>query len=176
MIVLTAIIGILFIFSVWRRLHVQKEEEVFKSRMFALRDKLREHATAERIDKKNWIFQHFDRTFSKQINESYYITLYALAIMAYRYRDNKEVEHFQEKLKAETDNNPYLKQVHEEQLAIVKHYVVNQHLVTYWFARLFMGLPIEFISASISFVRNGLKNVSIFPETSNNDDAPFAAA
>ena len=165
---LAIIIIVLFLLALCRRLHQSYEALKFKYKLYALRDQLRKMAINNKIDSGSWLFDYYDNSFSKAISEAYYLTLFRVVILEFKYNDSKEFENFAKKVEFESRKYPELEQIRKAYFEAVKSYLLNQHYISVNFfikpvAKLLIGA-----STTARKFNKLLEGILFFPETSDS--------
>ncbi|MBL7790882.1 MAG: hypothetical protein JNK77_01065 [Saprospiraceae bacterium] len=123
----------------WRRLHKQNLEDKFELRLFALRDELRRMAIEGKIDSDSPVFLHYDYSFSKMINERYYISLVYLGLLTHRYKDNEEIKEYKKYIEQNADY-AVVKDIRSKFDEILNEYLIGQHFVSIQLIKPFLAL------------------------------------
>lgn len=133
--IIFCVFAILFIFSIWRRMHQQLQEQKFRYAMFSLRDKLRRLAIDQKINSENWIFRYADNTFSQSITEAYHLTLFHIVIRAVVVHEQQEKKYarFRQDFDKALSENPEMKAIFFDYRKSIYEYLTHQHYIGYTF-------------------------------------------
>ena len=134
---MTTVVGIIFllllILSFWRRMHQMLVDKEFRYKVFSLRDDLRKLALTGKVKTDSWIFRYLDVSFSRAINESYYLTLIRVMVLRLRYQHDPGYEEFEKKFHLALDENQELKKLLNLYYQALHSYLANQHYIGYHF-------------------------------------------
>lgn len=123
-------VTLLLLWALTRKLYLSFISRKFRYRIFELRDDLRRLAIDGKVDKDAWVFDYFDKSFSKSIAEYYYITAFRLVGSSMRIKGDEEFEKFSRKLDNELEKNEHVKELVEKYYSIVADYVFNKHSIS----------------------------------------------
>ena len=167
MTLLTIILLVVFCMALIKRFHQNYVQLKFKYRVFALRDRLRRMVLMGDIDIDDQLFDYYDKSFSKAISKSYYLTLFHVSLLAVKYYNQKEIIEFEEYLNEQTGKNEKLRKIHNDYLLSLREYLVSQHYMSIY---LFI-LPVAKLVIGTHLVKKKfnqlLEGILIFPETSH---------
>lgn len=147
-------------------------------RLFALRDKLREHVMEERIKKNNWVFDYIDSTLTKTCDDLDWLNIWRALVVLLTDRNDIKFERARDHLENELkkSKNIFLREIHEEYADILLEYILEKHNFIFGCARLFFkivrNIPIIFrslikpINQIKKIVKHGVKELTESPETS----------
>lgn len=171
MTILDLLATILFLFILLanlRRHHQRYAEQKFRYELFTLRDKLRRLAIEGKIDCESKLFDFFDLTLSKAINEYYYITLIRLIVLNRKHSEDTKYKKAYDNLMKDCDSNKESKYIKNQYERVVTEYVIKQHYVSY---RFFKPVIMFFSAATIvkRKFREIIHSVAYLPETSATD-------
>ena len=172
---LVIIIMVLFLLAFWRRMHQSYEELRFKYRLYELRDNLRYKAIKGEVDPNHWLFDYFDNTLSKAISRSYYITLFSILGLNFKYQGKKEVTEFSKKLNDEIKNSPVYKEILDSYLKALGNYIIHQHAISAKFIIAPIAFAIFGVKRSYEIMKYNIENLFYFPETSDSGNQPHPA-
>lgn len=156
---------VLFILSLCRQLTQNYNERKFRYKLFAIRDRLRRLEIEGKIDHKNRIFDFYDLSLSKMINESYYITAFYVIMLSIKQKDNVKLNQIKALIDLETDKIPELKVIRQAQTKAVAKYIRNQHFVTFILLK-FLLAPFKGAYYISKKVKSLSESASFFPQTS----------
>ena len=149
----------------WRAAHLKYVSLKFKYRLYELRDELRTLAINQEVDCDNWLFEYFDRSLSKAISQHYHITLFWLASLGYKYRNDKDLHELSRIITSEFKKVPKIGKIRKEYLEALTEYIEDQHYVTHILVK---PVIVVFIGASNAAkkVNDWIRDSLVFPETS----------
>lgn len=153
----------------WRKVHIEYHTLLFKYKLYALRDKLRNLAIEGKIDSNNWIFDYYDNTLSKFVNQAYYVTLFRIVMLVLKNGGAKELSVFASKVNAEVEKIPELKSIQQEFVLACGKYIKEQHKIPYKCVA--KPIIIPFIGGIAIFAKKFnmyLNALLVFPETSDS--------
>src|SRR5437016_939825 len=78
----------LIVFLIYKKLNNRYQEQVFKSRMFSLRDELRNLAIDGKVSAHCIEFDYIDFSISTNIQQSYFITLLYISMLETKHERN----------------------------------------------------------------------------------------
>lgn len=166
MTLLTIILLLVFCMALIRKFHHNYVQLKFKYRVFALRDRLRRIALMGDIEIDDQLFDYYDKSFSKAISKSYYLTLFHVSLLAVKYYNQKEIIELEEYLIEQTKKNKKLQEIHNDYLMALREYLISQHYISIY---LFI-LPVAKLAIGTHVVKKRfnqlLESILIFPETS----------
>lgn len=131
--VLALLIGILILFLAWRRMHQRAAQERFEYRIYALRDRLRRLVIDGKLNCNSELFQYYDATFSKIIEESYYLTFFYILLLKIAHYDDETIKEVLAEIEKKCQDYPQMQEIREEYLAAARAYLVEQHMITFKF-------------------------------------------
>ncbi len=123
-------VSILLLWAITRKMYLALVSRRFRYKIFELRDRLRRLAIEEKVDKDSWVFEYYDKSFSKTITDYYYLTAFRLFGSAVKMKGDKEFEEFSVKLESELEKNHDVKKIVDEYYSAVANYVFNQHNIS----------------------------------------------
>ena len=165
------ILAILILLAIGRHLYHRYLEIKFKYTLYKLRDRVRFLCVEDKLKSSDWIFNYFDLTISKTINESYSITLFTLISLDFinNSSEDKKLQNFSEKFEKATDEVPELIEIKNDFIQAIKNYTVKQHFVTELILTPIVGAIIGTRNLK-SKLNKWSKDSLVFPETSVSDD------
>lgn len=160
---------ILVVYLVFRKWYNRYQEEIFRHKMFKLRDELRLLAIEKKVNKKSREFDYLDFSISKNIQESYFITIFYVFKLEARYRrQDRELNIYKEtfeRLHSNIIDNEHLKKIFIKKNHIIGEYVFGQMPVM-----VFLILSIARIISKVAnvkaLIRKKLSEINYFPELS----------
>lgn len=153
----------------WRRMHLHYSQLRFKYDLYTLRDRLRRAAMYGEVSAESWVFDYFDRTISKNIGQSYYITLAHIIILGYRHENDENLLKFKQKLKKETEGSEFYKKLQSDLQEASVRYVMNQHYVTVNWVLVPILTPIFGTAVLLSKLNGWMSKTFILPEVSDSN-------
>jgi hypothetical protein len=159
----------LIVFMIYRKWNNKYQEAIFREKLFELRDKLRNLAIEKKINKKSKEFDYIDFSISKNIEDSYFFTLFFIIRLEIRYKSQIEELHnykeIFERIQTNINSNEYLKEIFIEKNKIIMNYVFGQIPVTVFIVRSISRL-ISKASSLRRLIKMRLSEVNYLPELS----------
>lgn len=157
----------LIVFMVFRKWNNKYQEEIFREKMFELRDRLRMLAIEKKVNKRSKEFDYIDFSISKNIEESYFLTMFYIISIENRYKTS-ELDAYKEtfdKIHANINNNEYLRDIFKEKNRITKEYVLGQIPVLVFIIKKSARL-ISQMAKLKALIKKRLSEINYFPELS----------
>lgn len=131
--IFAVLIFIMLVLVILRRAQVYYSHVKFRHDMYVLRDELRLKAIKNEIDKNNWLFDYFDNTISKQIENTYYITTFFLLGSSFLHYKDAELEKFRDHLdrNLKLKDNEYYKKLNMRISITAYSHAVSQHSLSF---------------------------------------------
>lgn len=124
----------LIVFLVYKKLNNRYQQELFKRRMYELRDELRMLAIDKKVKGYSQEFDYLDYSISKTIEQSYYITLFYIAFLELKHSHNlKNIKAYKagyEALLERICSNDELKIIFNKKNIYVTQYLAGQNRFT----------------------------------------------
>lgn len=160
------VILIFIVLMVWRGFQQKYATLKFRYKIYALRDHLRKMAIVGEIDEDDWTFSYFDKSFSKAISESYYITIFHLLMLAIAHSKDEQLQILSEELTEALEKNPQLQSLQADYIDAVIDYMKDQHYVSVTF--IFKPLISLIFGAAVMgyYASRLVRGILIYPETS----------
>ena len=136
------LITLIFIIYVKKK-HQSYVERKYKFRMHKLRDDLRRLGASGIIDPNSMIFEYYDDSFSKNIQQSYYLTLPGMYYIYKKHKDEPAINERISYVRAETEKNPHLVKLKAKATKATFEYVIDQEVlyaIAYWVALMIFKL------------------------------------
>ena len=157
-----------FVFAFWRKMNNSYSNLLFKYEIYKIRDQLRAKAIANEIPSDNWVFYYFDKSLSKTIAESYYITLFRMIVLVVLHGADEKLLEFNKKFQNEIEKNPELKSIHSSYMNSIKKYIISQHYVSIQYIIKPVLSPLVGTTRLASIFTKWARELLIFPETSES--------
>jgi hypothetical protein len=141
----------------------------YQYKLYDLRDKLRDLAVANKIDKSSWRFKYLDGSISKTISELVSINLITTAILNTKYRKDKDFLFHEAIIMKGMGEDGYSHFIYEEYGNLIIDYVYEKHFIVRRVLKwLFFCLFISDILAKgcTEWFKKEIGNFRILPETS----------
>lgn len=153
---------LIFPILVWRRMHLKEIQLKFELELFALRDKLRIGVMKGKISNHDPLFDYFDKTISRTIKNSYYITMFRIIALMVVHFHNKRTKEISIKLSEDIHDNEFVKnEIAPELYRIIAEYLIDQHKVSYYLLS-----PFAFVAGAFAKLkRRVVESVFVLPET-----------
>ena len=168
MIIFGFFLALVFFLFIWKRVHIHYQTLIFKYKIYAVRDRLRLMAIKGEIDRNNWVFDYYDNTLSKVINESYYITLFRLCILFVKYRNFEPLQKLNIKLNEEIAKSEILRNIQKDFTEAVKEYVFEQHKITVKYILIPIIFPLIGLTVATVKLNSWINSITVFPDTSDS--------
>jgi len=138
----------------------------YRYKIYALRDKLRGVLIDDKINKNDWVFDYFDSSFSKLVNQLDMLTIYKAILLYLLNRNNKVVKTFSENLSSNLKRSNTLTEIYVEYGNILLDFFVEKHSTS---AKILVSTVSTF--GFLNRVKKGIKNYILdlryLPETSD---------
>lgn len=112
-----------------KRKHQRFVERKYKYRLHKIRDDLRRLGATGVIDPQSAIFGYYDESFSKNIQQSYYLTLPGMAYIYSKHKSDPNLAKFSATITEETKKYPDLVRLREKASKATQHYVLQQEVL-----------------------------------------------
>lgn len=159
-----ASILVLIILAVWRSFHSNIKTLEFKYSVYKLRDELRLLGIKGEVDSESWLYNHLDESFSKSIEESYYITLFRLIILSAVYSEDEKYLEFSAKFDKALKEEPKLNTLQKSYYSVIRKYIREQHHISWTYIIKPFFAPIVGTTTLVKFFNQWLKTNLIFTD------------
>ncbi|MDA9563385.1 hypothetical protein N9R81_01775 [Flavobacteriales bacterium] len=157
---------LLVILALWRKKHIDLATVRYKNKLFTLRDKLRRYEIEGKLGGDDqWVFDYLDKSISKLIKQSYYITFFYIFISNVKHEENESLTAFGAKLGKAIDGNHALKNIVDTLVSDTLFFIRDQHTVTYLIVKVIAN-PIIGLNGLIRRMNGWVNNIIVLPETS----------
>jgi hypothetical protein len=112
-----------------KRRHQQYVERKYKFRMHKLRDELRRLGATGVLDPSSPMFEYYDDSFSKNIQQSYYLTLPGMAYIYYKHKNDPLIAQHISFVTTEVKKIPELVKLKEQASKATFNYVIQQEVL-----------------------------------------------
>ncbi|MCJ7633352.1 hypothetical protein MUP77_13315 [Candidatus Bathyarchaeota archaeon] len=129
LIIILATFVLLFLLDSALKMETKTIEVLYRFRLYALRDKLREEAMQRVIDPADWVFDFLDSSIAKSISIISQFSLYKLLVVYFVHKNDPRFESARKHLEVEL-NKPEklpLKQIRDEFASIMADYLLDKH-------------------------------------------------
>lgn len=157
----------IFLLAIWRRFHVHNSHVKFRHTLYALRDELRMKAIQGEIDSDFWLFNYYDKTISKQISNTYYITIFFIVSSAELHRNDEKLKNFRVELNNTLKKQPFYSDLDIRLKAATLELIKEQHYVSINFILTPILMPILGGITMYKAAKHELSQISSLPELSN---------